>query len=371
MELKIIGTETELAEFLKALGTSKVIANAIVDKPKAVSKAKTKFVDTKFLANKYGLTGQAIRNYVKRGMPHKRIDNSFQYNEADASEWIDNYISTHESKSRGKKYRSKDVSANTIGEDYNVETKVVEKANGVSKTGIVITEMNSKISPTIYVEKGMTAKDIVNIYNKNKNVIDLSISNINDVMNRDYILANVIPVLYNKTECANMLESAVNVTCADLAIAFRVRINDSATFLVRENMLNTYNISEQELYDTAIANIQGKGKVMDIMVMLTGYGMEVDEEMDVPIVVVMNDDKTFAASMILDKEVQAKLDRIFTEGCYVLPSSIHEVIAVSKSNDSSELVNVVKEVNSTVLSREEFLSNSIYEIVDGNLTLVK
>ena len=113
MELRIVGTEQELAEFLKALGTSKVIANAIVDKSKAVPKAKTKFVDTKYLANKYGLTGQAIRNYVKRGMPHKRIDNSYQYNEADASAWIDNYISTHESKTRGKKYRNKDVSANT------------------------------------------------------------------------------------------------------------------------------------------------------------------------------------------------------------------------------------------------------------------
>lgn len=109
MELRIVGTETELAEFLKALGTAKVIANAVVDKPKVISK----LVDTKYLANKYGLTGQAIRNYVKRGMPHKRIDNSYQYNEADASEWIDNYISTHESKSRGKKYRNKNISANT------------------------------------------------------------------------------------------------------------------------------------------------------------------------------------------------------------------------------------------------------------------
>ena len=258
-----------------------------------------------------------------------------------------------------------------LGEGYTVETKIVEKANGISKKGIVITEMDSKISPTIYVEKGMTAKDIVNIYNKNKNGGDLGISNINDFMNRDYILANVIPVLYNKTECANMLESAVNVTCADLAIAFRVRINDLATFLVRENMLNTYNISEQELYDTAIANIQGKGKVMDIMAMLTGYGMEVDEEMDVPMVVVMNDDKTFAASMILDKEVQAKLDKIFTEGYYILPSSIHEVIAVTKSGDSSELSNMVKEINRTVLNKEEFLSNNIYEIVNGELTLVR
>ena len=120
MELRIVGTETELAEFLKALGTAKVIANAVIDKPKT----KTKFVDTKYLANKYGLTGQAIRNYVKRGMPHKMIDNSYQYNEADASAWIDNYISTHESKTRGKKYHSKDVSVKA--------KKQIKKANDIS-----------------------------------------------------------------------------------------------------------------------------------------------------------------------------------------------------------------------------------------------
>ena len=106
MELRICGTEQELAEFLKALGTAKVIANAVVDKPKVISK----LVDTKYLANKYGITGQAIRNYIKKGMPHKMIDNNYQYNESDACKWIDNYISTHASKSRGKKYHTKAVS---------------------------------------------------------------------------------------------------------------------------------------------------------------------------------------------------------------------------------------------------------------------
>lgn len=103
MELRIVGTEIELAEFLKALGTAKVIANAVIEKPKVL-------VDTKYLANKYSLTGQAIRNYAKKGMPHKIVDNGYQYDEADASEWIDNYISTHESKTRGKKYHSKGIS---------------------------------------------------------------------------------------------------------------------------------------------------------------------------------------------------------------------------------------------------------------------
>ena len=111
MELRICGTEQELAEFLKALGNSKVIAKTLVSSTKP--KTNPKLVNTKYLADKYGITQQAIRNYAKVGMPYKMVDNSYKYNEAEACKWIDNYIKTHESKSRGKKYHTKAVSANT------------------------------------------------------------------------------------------------------------------------------------------------------------------------------------------------------------------------------------------------------------------
>ena len=123
MELRIVGNELELAEFLKALGTGNVMAKAImvedtkpkkaVVKPKkSVSKAK-KYVDTRYLANKYGITTQAIRNYAKAGMPHKIVDKNYRYNEAEVSEWIDNYMATHKSKNRGIKYGARKKTVKT------------------------------------------------------------------------------------------------------------------------------------------------------------------------------------------------------------------------------------------------------------------
>ena len=111
MELRIIGTEHELAEFLKALGSGKVIAETLVSEVKPKPKS-NKLVDTKYLASKYGLSCQAIRNYARAGMPFKMVDNNYRYNESDACVWIDNYILTHTSKSRGKKYHTKAISAN-------------------------------------------------------------------------------------------------------------------------------------------------------------------------------------------------------------------------------------------------------------------
>ena len=115
MELRIVGSELELAEFLKALGTSKVIAKAVTvtddkpkvgTKPKAKTKAKasSKHVDAKYLANKYGLTDQSIRSYARTGMPYQKIKGKLKFDEAEASAWIDKYIAEHPSKTRGMKY---------------------------------------------------------------------------------------------------------------------------------------------------------------------------------------------------------------------------------------------------------------------------
>ena len=120
MELRIVGTEQELAEFLKALGNGKVIAKTLASstKPKKTV-VKPKLVTTKHLADKYGITQQAIRNYAKAGMPYKMVDNSYRYNETDACKWINNYMKEHESKSRGKKYHTKAVSANAMKQIKN------------------------------------------------------------------------------------------------------------------------------------------------------------------------------------------------------------------------------------------------------------
>ena len=104
MELRIVGTETELAEFLKALGTGKVIAKSITTTNSKAINVPQKTVTTSYLAKKYNVTPQCIRTYIKVGMPSKKNGNTFEYNEADACAWIDDYITTHKSKTRGVKY---------------------------------------------------------------------------------------------------------------------------------------------------------------------------------------------------------------------------------------------------------------------------
>lgn len=104
MELRIVGTQEELAEFLKALGTGKVIAKSITTTNSKAINVTQKTVTTSYLAKKYNVTPQCIRTYTKVGMPSKKNGNTFEYDEADACAWIDDYIVKHPSKTRSTKY---------------------------------------------------------------------------------------------------------------------------------------------------------------------------------------------------------------------------------------------------------------------------
>ena len=57
-------------------------------------------------------------------------------------------------------------------------------------------------------------------------------------------------------------------------------------------------------------------------------------------------------------------------GCkYVIPSSLHEVLIVDHNADPMGDLQMVREVNSTVVEEEDILSNSVYEITKEGLLI--
>ena len=257
-----------------------------------------------------------------------------------------------------------------LGRGYTVETRQIQKANGIALTAFVIhnTKKSRLVEPTVNYKNGMTAQDIVDTYNEGLKQSEIMGIDVNKLSSRDYILSNVIPILYNSVKSANILADAVHVHVANLAIAFRVVVEDDpsgvSTYLVKTGMLDRAGITEQELYDAAIANIQDKGETHDLRSVMFGL----DEQMfndDPEIVYITNKNKTYGASMIFDKTVRDKLDRLFGE-YYLLPSSLHEMLAVSKNKtDVDALLNMVREVNATEVAPSDFLSNDVYVYEDG------
>ena len=77
--------------------------------------------------------------------------------------------------------------------------------------------------------------------------------------------------------------------------------------------------------------------------------------------VVTNREKCYGAASII--AAKKELAKRFPDGYIVLPSSIHEVLIVSKDiGEGSELLNMVKEINATAVSPEDKLSDNVYEM---------
>lgn len=158
---------------------------------------------------------------------------------------------------------------------------------------------------------------------------------------------------------------------------------ESITTDVTKDMLECWNISEDELFDAALANMQKPGNIvlksMDSIVkelLDETPCIETDEIKDLleesvvligdqkeKIYVLTNKERVGGASSILCSEVMEKVGRMFPEGFYIIPSSLHETLIVSKEGrlGPKELGETVREVNQTQVEKEDVLSDRIYE----------
>lgn len=90
--------------------------------------------------------------------------------------------------------------------------------------------------------------------------------------------------------------------------------------------------------------------------------VSITPDMNEPLYVLSNVEKNYGASMITQPEVLQKLEQLFPEGFYVLPSSVHEVLIVPDNGefDPRILGEMVREVNQKEVDRQEVLSDRVY-----------
>ena len=92
---------------------------------------------------------------------------------------------------------------------------------------------------------------------------------------------------------------------------------------------------------------------------------------DPPIYVISRKNGLMGAVGILNKAVQAKLQELFPDGYYILPCSIHHVIAVpSDMLDIDYLAKMVRDFNLKDINNPDRLSNHVFAIRHGRLTVV-
>ncbi len=185
--------------------------------------------------------------------------------------------------------------------------------------------------------------------------------------------------LVNTEQNREMLAGMPHREFHDLSIIYRLVSGSDSTAvystMVSSGMADLMGMDEQQLYDAAFANTRemfqpqiktmaeilqeifiSEGNPGELSDMLVGETEPVET-----LYIITNEKRAFgAASMLYEDELHKLAESIGTD-LYVLPSSIHEVIAVSTSMGSAEeMARMVCEVNAGQVSPEERLSDQVY-----------
>ncbi len=269
------------------------------------------------------------------------------------------------------------------GADVKVEIKEVRKNNGVVLTGLLMTEGDVNVSPSIYMDgyycdymsgKGVDIIiiDIINLYEgiRKKPRVDMEFfSEYKEV--RDRICYRLINYYKNK----EMLEDIPHIKYLNMAIiffyAFSSPILGEGTITINNSHLEMWDVSKEELFRRATENTPGLFKlevygIVELIKALTGKSAdELEEEMKeaykLPMYVLTNTNRHMGAISVMYPGVLNKLAQQEGSNLFLLPSSVHEMIVLADTGqDIDDLRKMVQEVNSTQVAEDEILADSVY-----------
>jgi hypothetical protein len=266
-----------------------------------------------------------------------------------------------------------------------VVTAPVEKVNMILD-GLSLREEGKHISPTIYIN---------DMYKRYQNCEDLeqTIMGACDVMMKafeeippvsvDSILKDaserVVFQIINTQQNKSFLEKVPHREFQDLSIVYRVVINEDKNGIqstkVTNELAGRLGMNEEQLFKCAAENtrrlfpptVRSMNDVMKDMFLKDGMPEEIAEMMigEIPpeqTLWVISNSKGIngAVNMLYENELHDLAENLGSD-LYILPSSVHEVLAVSSEMGSpEELAEMVVQVNMEAVDLDERLSNQVY-----------
>lgn len=235
-----------------------------------------------------------------------------------------------------------------------------------------------------YIENGQKMDAIINetaaiIRNEESKSIP-SVENIlSMVSDWDKVKSRISCKLINREENKTYLQDKPYTNFQDLAVIYKIILERNSEgvsgITLTNHMLSIYGVSKQELHAAAVSNLKRENKatitpLWDLVAPLMRteernlYQEEMPNEKPDYFLVLSNRECIDGAAEIMNPEIQERIADKMGGDYFVLPSSVHELIAVKKTYpdmDYKELQENVKTINETCVLPEERLSDKVYE----------
>ena len=279
----------------------------------------------------------------------------------------------------------KDKVAGRLGSGFEVDVIKVRKNNGRTLTGLTVRREKENVSPTIYLDgyfedgKRDVADEIAAICFKPSPFKDSDI--VQKLTEESFARRHVCYRLINRDRNSELLKDTPHRDFLDLAIVYFLSVDvgteTHGSILVKDSMMRSWGMDEEELFEIAKRNTPvlfhyESGRLSDVIKELSGDFTIGDGRADLRILT--NREKLNGASVILYDGVLEREAKEAGGDIYVIPSSVHEVLLVKKDEgmDVSDVASMIKDINETMVSPEEVLSDSLYSYSsESGLEIVK
>lgn len=173
----------------------------------------------------------------------------------------------------------------------------------------------------------------------------------------------IILSLINTERNQGLLENIPHEEVLDMSVIYRVVMNDNddgiASMILTNDLLKSIGLTQDELGRLAYENTERMlpaeiSKLTDTLYMMT------------------NKLRIYGATSILYKDSMEKLAEHIGGDFFIIPSSIHEIMAVSvKEAELRHLIQSLAEGNRGFVEEKELLSNTIYyyDAENGNISM--
>lgn len=167
----------------------------------------------------------------------------------------------------------------------------------------------------------------------------------------DLVKYNIIMTVINTERNPQFLAQVPHKNKEDLSLIYKVLLkkNDRGieTITVSNEHLKLWDITVEELHELAEKNSK---RLLPSCINKMG-----------PMYVITNMQYDNGASTIFYDDALERISEMIGTDLYIMPSSIHEVIAISTDMGTPEdLSEMVRKVNGSMVSVEEQLSNNVY-----------
>ncbi len=274
---------------------------------------------------------------------------------------------------------------NKLDERIAVGITDVMKNNGVVLKGMTFSKEGEGISPTIYLEQYYVAykkgADWAELVRKIVDIFHLGAKNeffdLQAFLDFERAKEHIVYKLVNYEKNKELLEKIPHRQFLDMAVVYYYLVEteelSNATILIYNNHLENWNVTAGELDAIAKENtpkllkedLRSMTEVIRELLRKKGIPEEeifTEEPEEEVMYVLSNNTQVFGAAAILYSGVLKAFAKKVKKDLLILPSSVHEVIILPKSDDMNveTLRQMVMEVNSTQVEEVEVLSDNVY-----------